>query len=209
MACCGALIGHSFVSGLSDHLSHAGCRLAPPSLIAQRLSISDRVSAFHLVGARGASVKPNGAASALVATLDVLRPTFVVIDIGGNDLSRCISPLNIAVAILDMAHDILSNTANNGIRHVTVCSLLYRTRNTGTTTVDEYNALVNHTNTIMRHMCDVENNIKYHTHKGFWNNPHAVWSRDGTNPNTTVGRKNYIRSLRNASNFAFSALKQR
>ena len=107
-----------------------------------------------------AAIPSGRQASALVATLDVLRPTFVVIDIGGNDLSRGISPLNIAVAILDTAHGILSNTANNGIRHVTVCSLLNRTRKTGTTTVDEYNALVNHTNTIMRHMCDVENSIR-------------------------------------------------
>ena len=49
---------------------------------------------------------------------------FVVIDIGGNDLSRGISPLNIAVAILvdlDMAHDILSNTANNAFSALKQC----------------------------------------------------------------------------------------
>ena len=51
----GALIGHSFVSGLSDHFSHCD-RNCTPSKIARNLYVSDSVDEIHLVGASGACI---------------------------------------------------------------------------------------------------------------------------------------------------------
>ena len=51
----GALIGHSFVSGLRDNFSHCdrNCTL---SKIARNLYVSDSVGEIHLVGASGACI---------------------------------------------------------------------------------------------------------------------------------------------------------
>ena len=52
----GALFGHSFVSGLDDDFTCGGKRQVTPTEVACRLSISDRVDQFHLVGRRGAQI---------------------------------------------------------------------------------------------------------------------------------------------------------
>ena len=51
-------------------------------------------------------------------------------------------------------------------------------------------------NNILKHFCDTETNISYHTHRSFWNVAIDSWSRDGLHPNTKVGRQKYKRSLR-------------
>ena len=50
----------------------------------------------------------------------------------------------------------------------------------------------------LKHLCDVEVNIPYHVHRGFWLDPVDVWSRNGIHPNTSLGRKKYKASLRSA-----------
>ena len=52
----------------------------------------------------------------------------------------------------------------------------------------------------LTHSRDVETNIGYHVHRGFWLDPVDVWSRDGIYPNTSVGRKK-IQSISASSNF--------
>ena len=99
----------------------------------------------------------------------------------------------------NIAHQLL-NTLH--VRHVTVCSALHRTTNTGTYSSHDYNDRVGRYNNILRHYCDTERDITYHTHRGFWQCPLHVWSHDGTHPNTTHGRKLYIKSLRRATHYS-------
>ena len=204
MAFVGALIGHSFASSLADHFSRGGSHPATPANVACRLSISHRVGRFYIYGSRGARVMPS-ASYRLPAQLASIRASYVIVDIGGNDLAKGCSPLDVAYRVLTLAHSILND---NRAQHVTLCSALHRTKNTGNKSAHQYNILVNQYNNILRNFCDAEDHVTYHTHRGFWQCDHASWSRDGTHPNTPLGRKNYIRSLRNASNFTLKFLRR-
>ena len=185
----GALVGHSFVPGLGDHFTRGGRIPISRADVTRHLSIAHWVDNFHLLGSRGACVLP-------AYNLPVeLRVDFAILDIGGNDLSSGRSPLTVADAVVTVAHNILNTTC---ARHVTICSALFRTKNTGHYSPLEYNGQMGQYNNILRHFCDTEVNITYHTHRGFWQGD--AWSRDGTHPNTPHGRKLYIKSLRRAVN---------
>ena len=81
----GMLCGHSFVSGLRDHFTHGGKTRVLPTDVARELSISERVRSFHLAGSSGARVIGNAEICKAVQTM---RPTYVIIDLGTNDLAR-------------------------------------------------------------------------------------------------------------------------
>ena len=193
MAFTGMLIGHSFVSGLHDHFTRGGRYPTVPADIPRRLTVKRWVDQFHLIGQRGSCVLPM---HELPYNLTDIRPDFAIVDNGGNDLASTHSPLSVADAVITIAHNILNV---HHARHVTVCSALYRTKNTGSYSVTDYNHRVGRFNNILRHFCDTEQDITYHTHRGFWQCPLHVWSHDGTHPNTAHGRKLYIKSLRRAT----------
>ena len=95
------------------------------------------------------------------------------------DLANGTDALSVADAVLNVAHRIIDDF---GVRHVTVCSVLHRKYpHDINTEIDTYN-------NVLRHFCDVETNIDYHTHRGFWQTPNESWSRDGLHPNTPCGR---------------------
>ena len=83
----GMLLGHSFVSGVSDHFSQCGRHVVTATNITPQLSISDKVDEFHLVGTRGARVLQGLQAHAHDA-ITTIRPTFVIVDISTNDISN-------------------------------------------------------------------------------------------------------------------------
>ena len=196
MALTGVLIGHSFVSGLQDHFTRGGRYPTTPNDIPVRLTVKRWVDQFHLIGQRGSCVLPT---YELPRNLTDICPDFAILDNGGNDLANTHSPLSVADAVITIAHQLL-NTLH--VRHVTVCSALHRTTNTGTYSSHDYNDRVGRYNNIFRHYCDNERDITYHTHRGFWQCPLHVWSHDGTHPNTTHGRKLYIKSLRRATHYS-------
>ena len=169
----GALIGHSFVSGLRDHFSHCD-RNCTPSKIARNLYLSDSVDEIHLVGASGACILRQ---EVDWQVLRGIRPTFAILE-----FETCIDDF--------------------GVRHVTVCSVLHRTY------PHHINADIDAYNKVLRHFCDVETNIDYHTHRGFWQTANESWSRDGLHPNTVIGRRKYKRSLRQAVYNALRSLKR-
>ncbi|KAI0242052.1 hypothetical protein LSAT2_014989 [Lamellibrachia satsuma] len=197
----GILLGHSFVSGLSDHFSQCGRHVVTAAYIAHQLSISDRVDEFHLVGTRGARVLQGLQAHAHDA-LTTIRPTFAIVDIGTNDISNGAPTVTVADAVVQLAHEIIDVF---GARHVTVCSALHRSSPLDTNN-RHINNLIDNYNNILRNFCDVEPLIDYHTHRGFWNTDTYTWSRDGLHPNTNVGRAKYKRSLRKAVNHALSVV---
>ena len=186
----------SFVSGLHDHFTRGGRYTTVPADIPRRLTVKRWVDQFHLIGQRGSCVLPM---HELPYNLTDIRPDFAIVDNGGNDLASTHSPLSVADAVITIAHNILNV---HHARHVTVCSALYRTKNTGSYSVTDYNHRVGRFNNILRHFCDTEQDITYHTHRGFWQCPLHVWSYDGTHPNTAHGRKLYIKSLRRATHYS-------
>ena len=191
----GALIGHSFVSGLSDHFSHCD-RNCTPSKIARNLYVSDSVDEIHLVGASGACILRQ---EVDWEVLRVIRPTFAILEFGTCDLANGTDALPVADAVMNAAHRIIDDF---GVRHVTVCSVLHRTY------PHHINADIDAYNNVLRHFCDVETDIDYHTHRGFWQTANESWSRDGLHPNTVIGRRKYKRSLRQAVYNAVRSLKR-
>ena len=185
----GAIFGHSFVSGLDDHFTCGGKRQVTPTEVACRLSISDRVDQFHLVGRRGAQIMRGLSHD---GPLRAIKPSYAIIDVGTNDIARGMPVLNVVVAVIELAKEMITRY---GVVHVTVCSVLHRD-----TPVD-INARVDRYNAILRDFCEVEPHIAYHTHRGFWRAA-SSWSRDGLHPNIANGRQKYKRSLRKATNNA-------
>ena len=59
-----------------------------------------------------------------------------------------------------------SHQCDFGVRHVTVCSVLHRTY------PHDINKEIDAYNNVLRHFCDVEGNIDYHTHRVFWRQGH-------------------------------------
>lgn len=84
------------------------------------------------------------------------------------------------------------------VQHVIICSALYRASNIGHQTQLQFQSKVNRFNTYLKNFADVEPNITYHTHRGFWDIPINEWSRDFIHPNTPLGRKKYATSLTRA-----------
>ena len=167
------------MSGLDDHFTCGGKRHVPPTEVAFRLSISDRVDQFHLVGRRGAQIMRGLDHD---GPLRAIKPSYVILDVGTNDSARGMPVLNVAVAVIELAQDII---ARYGVVHVTVCSVLHRDTPVDINTrIDRYNA-------ILRDSCEVEPLITYHTRRGFWRAAASSWSRDGLHPKTANGRQMY------------------
>ena len=155
------LIGHSFVSGLHDYLTQGGRYPTIPTAIPLRLTVKRWVDQFHLIGQRGSCVLPT---YELPYNLTYIRPDFALFDNGGNDLASPHSPLSFADAVVTVAQNILNI---HHARHVTVRSVLYHTKNTGSYSVHDYNDRVGRFNNIglHRHFCDNERYFTYHTHR--------------------------------------------
>ena len=85
--------------------------------------------------------------------LQGIRPTFVILKFG-TDLANGTDGLPVADAVTNAAHRIIDDF---GVRHVTVCSGLHRTY------PHHINPDIGAYNNVLRHFCDVEPNIDYHT----------------------------------------------
>ena len=94
----------------------------------------------------------------------VVEYVCIIVDNGGNDIASPHSPLSVADAVVTVAKNILNI---HHARHVMVCSALYRTKNTSSYSVHDYNDRVGRFNNIdlHRHFCDNERDITYHTHR--------------------------------------------
>ena len=95
----GALIGQSFVPGLSDHFSHCD-RNCTPSKIARNLYVSDSVDEIHLVGASGACILRQ---EVDCEVLRGIRPTFAILEFGTCDLANGTDALPVADAVMNAA----------------------------------------------------------------------------------------------------------
>lgn len=186
----GLVIGHSFVSGLSDHFSSQISHSLTPSRTASLLQVSNVVEHITLYGIRGACVLPSF--SLPLTYLSTHSPHFVIIDLGTNDIAQGTDPLNVAMALLELAQTLCSLYS---VKHVFICSVLFRA---DTRASSKINQNIFRLNGYLKNLCQIENNIWYWRHKGFWATDPLQWSRDGLHPNSTRGRKLYKTSLRSA-----------
>ena len=186
----GLLYGHSFVYGLQQHLEHIG--VCTPSEVAKHLKVNDHIEALHLFGERGLGMQAHNFAVPHELLLE-LCPDFVILNIGGNDLAQGTSPLVVASAVVQLGEGLVRDYA---VRDVIICSAIPRTGHLHGITPDLYTANTAQFNKCLRHFCDVDPTLHYHTHRGFWNNDITMWSHDGCHPNTPAGRRKYKQSIR-------------
>jgi lysophospholipase L1-like esterase len=122
-------------------------------------------------------------------------PDFVILEFGTNDIVNGADPLNIATTIIDIANNLINQY---GVHQVFVCSILYRSHKLHGMDPLHFKSQAIKVNSYLRNMCADERYLAFHNHRGFWEAPIHVWSRDGVHPNTTQGRKKYLGSIRQA-----------
>ena len=170
----GAIVGHSFVSSASDHL-----RSPSPAATAKLLNISEKCSTLYMIGERGACILDD--TFHLPYDLLNLRPDFVVLEYGSNDLAcgaatDCVSERVVALA---------NSVVNMGIaRLVMVCGVLPRIGRLSLPSGVVFDNIVTDYNHRLHALCESERNIIYKSHNGFWSPAVHTWSRDGIHPNS-------------------------
>ena len=100
MPYCARLIGDFFAAGLHDNFTHNGRSHVSPQTMARFMYISYTVPTFVIAGTRGASVLNDYTIPILIN----VRPSYVIVDIEGNDLVRGKFPLSVAAAVVNAAH---------------------------------------------------------------------------------------------------------
>ncbi len=193
------VLGHSFVSGLADHLwpGYKVCSTASslPNYHAQTLGVSDKVKQVHFIGKRGAKITHD---YVLPATdLVHLKPEIAVLDIGSNDLSSGADIGDVVDLILAYARALRDLY---GCKAVRVCSILYRKMPaTARVTTDAFSRHPDVANERLRQALVSEPYISFHPHSRLVGSlDPSKWSRDGIHPNSQEGRKHYKASMREA-----------
>lgn len=188
----GLLLGHSFVHGLLSHLT-AGSS-ATGATIARKLHVSNILHAFHMHGQRGAQIC-NDDFLLPHSLITRVKPDFVILDYGTNDLAAGTPPFTVATKLMHLAHQLRSQYH---VACVMICSTLNRDCHLSTMTPSQFATAAYELNNYLRHLTQTEPKVNYHLHKGFWDTPVSAWSRDGIHPNGPAGRKRYIKSIRKA-----------
>lgn len=189
------------MSGLDHHYRHK-FRISHPSQferrVAQDLCVSNHIGGVFFCGNSGATLSSFKLPSFL---LSKINPKLIIIELGTNDLVQGESPDNLALQLVHLAKH--CNQQYNTV--VALCSVLPRNQGLFNLTPDSFRCQMADTNSRLKTLVDSEQNIIFHTHKGFWNlevngrkerMAVGVWSDDGIHPNSCEGRKKYKNSLR-------------
>ena len=186
------LLGHSFVHGTLKHLLHS----APvtPRGICRILRLTNLLSGFQMHGLRGGMVtSPDFAFPS--EELKMQAPKFAILDFGSNDIVNGADPLQIAVTLFDLANELVNTYS---VSRVAISSIIPRHHALRGMTPKQFGEIAHKVNHYVKVMCAGDPNISYHVHQGFWVPHYVTWSRDGVHPNTQLGRKMYLRSMRKA-----------
>ena len=193
----GLLIGHSFVHSLASHLSPDS--QPSGSYLARKLNLNKIIDELHMHGERGSRICSSSFALPH-RLLKQVKPDFVILEFGTNDLAIGTHPFEVAAKLNRLADRLRSQYH---VRTVVICSILYRQSNIHSLTPDQFKDAAFDTNNFIKKSTAASHRTIYHVHKGFWTTPISQWSRDGIHPNSFHGRKNYKKSIRCA---VFSAL---
>ena len=191
----GLLLGHSFVHSLHSHLTPTTSTRNPSGFtIAKRLRIHEIVDEFHMQGERGSRIC-SSSFTLPHRLLQRLRPDFVILDFGTNDLASGTPPFEVAAKLVHLADRLRSQYH---VDSVVICSVINRERHIRHLSPSQFAAAAYQVNNYLKNFVEAEPRTQYHSHKGFWTTPITQWSRDGIHPNSQHGRKLYIRSIRKA-----------
>jgi hypothetical protein len=188
----GLVLGHSFVKSFHHHIANKIGSFSPHRL-AEHLQVHHLVKDLHFAGYGGACAMsdPLPFSSRKIRSI---RPDFIVLDLGSNDLASGTPPLDLAVRIVDIAKFLVEHYH---VRHVAICSLVNRTAGLSISE-HEFQARAFSCNKYLMDLCEDEPRVHYFVHKGFWQYPVDQWSDDGIHPRTRTGRKKYMASIRKA-----------
>jgi hypothetical protein len=197
-----AILGHSFIFGLQSHFENRfkGHPNDLEHFIAEELAVSDHVQRLFLFGQRGATIESFDMPE---MCLSHIHPAIIILDLGTNDLVYCDKLEWLAKDLVDLAR--FCRDRFQAI--VGVCSIVRRTGSLGKIDSEEFDRRATGINEILREQLSYQENIFFHSHKGFWDKeisgqkyPLSVeeWSGDGIHPNLPGGRKKYKNSLRRA-----------
>ncbi len=191
--------GHSFVRNYRKYLeNHDKSDFPIETYAAQHIKVSDKFDQVHFCGTSGAKIMevisiPN-------FKLRNFRPELVIMDIGTNDLAAGYKIRNIVQAILDL---VLTFIQTYHVKQVIICSCLKREHGLRNLTMCQFEDLVYYFNYELFANCEKNQNITYHTHRGFWKQQNGdrievrEWSSDGIHPTTTTeGLMQYSNSLK-------------
>ena len=142
------IAGHSFVSGLAEHLANSAPRARTPSEVAIALRVSQLVTEVTLLGQRGAKVNN------LAVSLKHERADILVLDIGTNDLVIDPSPnnrLKVAALIMSLAKSLLDD---GNVRHI-ICSVIPREEGLRGAHVGDFFQAIFHFNGILKEVEEI------------------------------------------------------
>ena len=193
-----ALVGHSFVSGLEQHLKNNtnGSDLGVNA--AARVGVTNLVSSIQFHGMRGARVLD---LFQFIPILIQAAPGVLLLDIGTNDITQGFSASKIAKSLRQLLKTI--RTFYDGV--ICILSVVPRASGLGFLTPQRFLKVSAELEVLLKSLTRSHHNLFYHKHKGFYEveengvkKPLSpwVWSRDGIHPNNQLGRKKYFNSLR-------------
>ena len=198
----GLLLGHSFVQGLHSHLTHT--TRDSPTAISRSLQLHHIVRELHIHGERGARICSSSFTLPHRLLLQI-RPDFVILDYGTNDLVSGSSPFQVAAKMVKIAERLRTQYS---VRSVVICSVINRHSHLRSLTTEKFADAALKLNLLLKDYAGTHPCTFYQNHKGFWTTPVSSWSRDGVHPNTSLGRKRYIKSIRKASFLALQSITQ-
>ena len=192
-----ALVGHSFVSGLEQHLKNNtnGSDLGVNA--AARVGVTNLVSSIQFHGMRGARVLD---LFQLIPILIQAAPGVLLLDIGTNDITQGFSAPRIAKSLGQLLKTI--RTFYDGV--ICILSVVPRASGLGFLS-PRFLKVSAEIEVLLKCLTHSHHNLLYHKQKGFYEveengvkKPLSpwVWSRDGIHPNNQLGRKKYLNSLR-------------
>lgn len=126
----------------------------------------------------------------------------VVCQLGGNDISRNISPEALKNAIVSLATYVRTNY---GVKVFYVCSIFTRPKPRDILAGD-YETFRNQANALIEEYAQTNDTIVFWPHKRIFQSPHHLFMDDGTHLNET-GTKKLYKSLRQAIIFSVERYK--
>ena len=199
----GAVIGHSFVSGLADHLSHGGPRVTSTD-VANALQISDKCRRLALLGNRGTKVL-DPTFSLPSEALQHYKPDFCILQLGSNDLAAGCPASTVADQVHALAECLVRDY---GVTIVIIAGAVPRIGHLRLPQNTDFDEVMQAYNTALYQKCSMDSQIHYKSHSGFWQNPIHHWSWDGIHPNTTMGRRLFKKSIRQLAFFGSSQVQK-
>lgn len=180
-----AVIGHSFVRRLNEHLQSMHSTRLRPGFNLQQCDV-------RCVGYGGWRVMDKQAFRRYFhAFLCAFKPNIVVIQTGGNDLSNLSAhPLLIANAMEEITAALLSEY---NVRYVVICEIF--TRKTSGITADLYESRRRQVMNYLSTLVESNTNIRIWKHRRIFRAQEPIFDRGGVHLND-FGQYRFYRSLR-------------